>query len=448
MNLFRRPLIARHLLHAHRFSLGINYRKTLSRTFCCSTATMAPKRKSSSSSGSGDATKTTKREEADSISSSTRKYHPNAKQTAESGIVLRQFYPPEMSNERCRAYAESELERPIETLEKSLADQSAKQKDIKAGDAVVYWFKSDLRLFDNRALANASRKAQESKVPLICLYMFSPEDFTAHLISPPRIDFILRNLKKLQGDLDGLDIPLYMETQEHRRDIPGRIIELCKGWGANHLYANFEYDVDELRRDAKIVEEGGYHGIDVSLWHDVCTIAPGILHTKQGKQYSKFNPWFKAWTTYIQEHPEVIELSEKPGKNEGEARGKKFKDLFDCPLPQAPKNKPLDAAKAKGFAQVFPEGEDHALRRLNAFLHSDNFRKYHDTRHMVAMNTTSKLSPYFSAGVLSSRTAVKTVMDICQEPLRDDTEGYMSWVSEVSWREFYKHVLVHWPFMG
>ena len=46
--------------------------------------------------------------------------HPNAKQTEAFGIVLRQFYPPEMSNERCQAYIDGELERPIETLQKCL----------------------------------------------------------------------------------------------------------------------------------------------------------------------------------------------------------------------------------------------------------------------------------------------------------------------------------------
>lgn len=85
------------------------------------------------------------------------------------------------------------------------------------------------------------------------MYINSPQDLTAHLISPARVDFTLRNLKVLQQKLDNLDIPLYMETQEQRRNVPGRIAELCERWGASHLFANIEYEVDELRRKAKLV---------------------------------------------------------------------------------------------------------------------------------------------------------------------------------------------------
>jgi hypothetical protein len=48
---------------------------------------------------------------------------------------------------------------------------------------VVHWFRSDLRLEDNRALHAASRKAIENGTSLIALYVVSPqviprEDFT------------------------------------------------------------------------------------------------------------------------------------------------------------------------------------------------------------------------------------------------------------------------------
>jgi deoxyribodipyrimidine photo-lyase len=36
------------------------------------------------------------------------------------GIVQREFYPPEMTNERAKKYIAGEIERPIETLEKAI----------------------------------------------------------------------------------------------------------------------------------------------------------------------------------------------------------------------------------------------------------------------------------------------------------------------------------------
>jgi deoxyribodipyrimidine photo-lyase len=49
------------------------------------------------------------------------------------------------------------------------------------------------------------------------LYILSSQDLTDRLLSPARVDLILRTLHQLKGDLSELDIPLYMETQGIRR---------------------------------------------------------------------------------------------------------------------------------------------------------------------------------------------------------------------------------------
>ncbi len=54
-------------------------------------------------------------------------------------------------------------------------------------------------------------------------YIISPQDFEAHLRSPARVDFMLRTLNILKDDLAKLDIPLWVETVEKRKQIPGRV---------------------------------------------------------------------------------------------------------------------------------------------------------------------------------------------------------------------------------
>ena len=66
----------------------------------------------------------------------------------------------------------------------------------------MHWFKWDLRTGDNKALHLASQKAQEKRVPLIGLYIVSPQDFEAHLTAPVRVDFALRTLEVLKADLE------------------------------------------------------------------------------------------------------------------------------------------------------------------------------------------------------------------------------------------------------
>lgn len=371
--------------------------------------------------------------------------HPNAKQTEAFGIVLRQFYPPEMSNERCQAYIDGELERPIETLQNACQETADKRRSIQPGSAVVHWFKSDLRLHDNRALHAAYQTAKSHGIPLIGLYIASPEDWSAHLTSPPRVDFTLRILKRLQQDLGELDIPLYMETQGKRKAIPKRIVELCQNWGAKHLYANIEYEVDELRREAKLVRLCAENDVNFAPTHDTCVVTPGALASQQGKQYAVYTPWYRSWLAFLKENPDYLEVSEEPGSNPGNAR-KDFKDLFDCEVPATPENKELSDAEKKRFEELYPAGEHEALRRLDKFL-EEKGEKYEEMRSFVAGEHTSVLSPYFASGALSARTAVVTAKRANKNHLDRYDPGYMTWISEVAWRDFYKHVLAHWPFI-
>ncbi|KAL6237135.1 hypothetical protein BDW75DRAFT_204760 [Aspergillus navahoensis] len=374
------------------------------------------------------------------------RYHPNAQQTADFGIVLRDFYPPEMSNARCEAYSRGTLERPIEMWQKAYIETSAQRNAISANAAVVHWFKSDLRLHDNRALQMAYKVAREHRIPLIGLYILSPEDLTAHLSSPARVDLTLRTLEQLKQDLGELDVPLYMETQAHRKEIPQRIIRLCQEWGVNHLFANLEYEVDELRREGKLIRLCAKNGIRFETAHDTCVVPPGLLSSQQGKQYAVYSPWFRSWLAFLNENPEYLEISEDPTSNPGDAR-RYFKDLFECPVPGAPENKRFDdAEKADRIRRAFPAGEHVGLRRLEAFL-KEKATAYDDERNVLSGETTSILSPYFACGSLSARTAVAKAREANGGKISRGEAGYISWISEVAWRDFYKHVLVHWPFI-
>ncbi|EFR02321.1 deoxyribodipyrimidine photo-lyase [Nannizzia gypsea CBS 118893] len=377
--------------------------------------------------------------------SDLRQPHPNAQQTEDFGIILRDFYPPEISNARCHAYNEGILERPIEALQRAYRETAQQCKDIQPGRAVVHWFKQDLRLQDNRSLHRAYSLARSHNIPLICLYIFSPEDLTAHLCSRPRVDLMLRTLATLKSELAKKDIPLYMESQEKRKEIPSRIVELCKKWGAKHIFANLEYEVDELRREARLVRLCAEQAIKFATEDDTCVVDPGALATQQGKQYAVYTPWYRSWVAYLKQHPENLDLVDAPGANAGDAR-KDFKDLFDSDVPKAPDQMKLSETEQQRFRDMYPEGEHEAMQRLRKFL-SEKGRQYHDKRDFMSSQSTSVLSPYFSCGALSARTAVRIAKDTNSNELAGKNAGYTTWISEVAWRDFYKHVLVHWPFI-
>lgn len=362
------------------------------------------------------------------------------------GIVDRRFYPPEMSNVRCRQYTSGALPRPLAVLDAALAETKAAREAIPVKDAVVHWYKCDLRTQDNKALHLASEKAKSKNVPLICIYIVSPQDFEAHMTAPVRVDFILRTLQVLKSDLAALDIPLYVETVEKRATIPGRIFELCEKWGASDLYANIEYEVDELRREARMVRAGLEKGICVTAVPDTCVVAPGELASQQGKQYAVYSPWFRAWISYLRAHPKQLDLYPPPAKNPPTARSI-FTDLFESPIPDAPENKKLTEEEHTRFKSMWPPGEAEAHLRLSKFL-KERVSKYQEARNIPAAGATAVLSVHFAAGTLSARTAIAHARDVnTAKALDGGNPGVACWISEVAWRDFYKHVLANWPFV-
>ncbi|MCJ1476259.1 hypothetical protein MMC13_004925 [Lambiella insularis] len=366
--------------------------------------------------------------------------------TEKYGIVDRRYYPPEMANSRCKQYNEGVLPRPVDLLDAALEETKSDREHLEVKDAVIHWFKCDLRIMDNKALHLASRKAKAHGVPLICIYLVSPQDFEAHLTSPARVDFILRTLEVLKSDLAKLDIPLYVETVEKRKAIPGRIFELCEKWGVSHMFANTEYEVDELRREAQMVRKGIEKGIAFDVVPDTCVVAPGELASGQGKQYAVYSPWFRAWTAYLNSHPDQLDLYEPPSKNPSNTRTS-FNDLFDRDIPTAPENKKLTDEEKKRFRSMWPPGEHEAHDRLNKFL-VERVKKYKEVRNFPAHGGTAMLSVHFASGTLSARTAVASARNAnSTKNIDGGNPNITNWISEVAWRDFYKHVLANWPFI-
>ena len=362
------------------------------------------------------------------------------------GIVQREFYPPEMSSERCEMYIADEIPRPIEVLESTIEETATARSKVKVGDAVVHWYKRDLRLLDNRGLHLASELAKKHKVPLICMFLISPQDYKAHLTSAARVDFELRTLEVMRKDLAELDIPLYVETVEERKKVPDHIVKLCKGWGAKHIFCNIEYEVDELRRETLLTKKCLDNDISFTAVHDDVVVPPGRLETGSGKQYAVYSPWYRQWVAHIHQNPELLDAYEKPDKNPGSAR-QKFKKIFDIEIPDAPDSKSLTAEEKKRFVHLWPAGEHEAYERLDKFL-SQKIGRYKDTRNLPAANSTAVVSVHHSAGTLAARTSVRAARDAnSTKKLDGGNVGISSWISEVAWRDFYKHVLAHWPYV-
>jgi deoxyribodipyrimidine photo-lyase len=289
-------------------------------------------------------------------------------------------------------------------------------------------------------------KAKELEVPLIAVFIVSPEDYRAHLTSAVRVDFELRTLGFLRGELGERDIPLVVESVEKRGDVGAVLLGLCREWGAKHLFCNLEYEVDELRRETRIVRKGVEEGVAVEVLHDDVVVPPGECKSGAGKQYSVYSPWYRNWVKYLHDHPHLLKDSPPPEPNPPIARTT-FASLFHTPIPSAPPNKSLTEEERERYAHLWPAGEHAAHQRLSLFL-SEKIQSYKSTRNFPAQNSTSLLSVHFSTGTLAARTAIRSARDYnTSNSLDKGNEGITTWISELAWRDFYKHVLCHWPYV-
>jgi deoxyribodipyrimidine photo-lyase len=372
--------------------------------------------------------------------------HPFHRESEEHGIVQRQFYPAEMSNARARAYNDGTLQKPMDGLLSAIADTADPRRGVEVGRAVVHWFKWDLRVGDNTALKLASLKAAEKGVPVLGMFVISPQDYQAHLTAPVRVDFMLRTLRVLKEELSKLDIPLWVEVVEKRKEVPERLIELLERWGAKHLWTNVEYEVDELRREAKMVRLCAGRGVAMEVVHDTCVVPPGQLKSGSGNQYAVYSPWFRAWVAHVHDNLELLEVLEPPSRNPQGTRDA-FGNLFDCQIPDSVEGKSLSSEEQRRFRALYPAGEHEAMKRLEMFC-EEKVGSYREKRNLPATPGTSNLSVHFAAGTLSARTAVRYARDRNNtKKLNAGNEGIQTWISEIAWRDFYKHVLVNWPYV-
>ncbi|KAK6008518.1 hypothetical protein QM012_000421 [Aureobasidium pullulans] len=332
---------------------------------------------------------------------------------------------------------------PFESLKKALSEQ----KTDHSVRNVLHWFRSkDVRADDNRALNAASQKAKEGDGALITMYLYSPKDLEWHGTSPARSDFLLESLSLLQKQLREKNIPMAIVTAEERADKTDKVIEFIKDNDISHVYGNFEYEIDEIHRDIKVAHHiQEEKDVSIELLHDQTVLEPGLLVTGSGTPMKVFTPYHKAWLSETKENPEHLDLVGPPEANDKSAN-EKLKKLFDSKMPSLSENKDfISDEERQRIRELWPAGHEAGIKRLQYFL-KEKVSDYASHRSEPARDPSSRLSAYFSAGVISVREALAAAKKQNNNKHFDAGDsGIASWVREIVFREFYRQVLVNIP---
>lgn len=340
---------------------------------------------------------------------------------------------------------EIDADTPLSQLYGMLDEQQTDQPPRN----VLHWFRSkDLRVEDNRGLHAASQKAQEGKGHLIAMYLFTPADMEWHGTSPARVDFVLQTLAGIKAQLAERNIPLAIVTAEERGDKVDKVLEFIKDNGVSHVFANYEYEVDELRRDLALAKRlAKEEGMTLQLCHDQTVIEPGTLTTGAGGPHKVFTPYHKAWLAEVASDPSLLDTVAPPSKNDASAK-EDLKALFNQKIPSQPATKIFEStADRDRLRKLWPAGHDAGIQRLSKFL-SSHVKTYHQTRSNPAKDSSSRLSAYFSSGAISVREALSAARKANSNKNFDASAGeagVAAWVREVVFREFYRHILAVVP---
>ncbi|WJN58648.1 deoxyribodipyrimidine photo-lyase [Pseudomonas sp. SO81] len=291
----------------------------------------------------------------------------------------------------------------------------------------LIWLRSDLRVADNTALAAAMAAG-----PTLAVYLISPEQWREHDDAPCKVDFWLRNLAELQPRLAELNVPLLVRVAAHWRDAPAVLAELCREHAISGVWVNEEYGIHEQDRDQAVERELSRHGVAFHPLLDQLFFRPGSVLAKSGGYFQVFSQFRKV--CYQRLHSALPALVPRP------ARQQPLEIASDA-IPGAIAG---FATPDASLREYWPAGEEAARERLALFA-DELLSWYQQRRDIPAVDGTSQLSPYLACGAISPRQCLHAALRRNQGEFETGNPGAVTWINELLWREFYKHILVGYP---
>ncbi|MDH3470183.1 MAG: DNA photolyase family protein [Acidimicrobiia bacterium] len=258
----------------------------------------------------------------------------------------------------------------------------------------LIWFRRDLRLGDNPAWAAATSAHDE----VVALFVLDPRLWDS--AGPHRGPQMAAHLRALDAQLQEVGGRLAV----HHGNPVEVVVAAARGMDA--VYWNDDYTPYAQQRDDAVAKAVN---IAVHRLHGSVVHRPGTILTGQDRPYLVFTPFWKRWRTTdwsVEPEPGVARIAAETGDG----------------IPDAP-------------APLMAGGEERARSRLATFL--ERVDHYAEERDRPDLDTTSHLSADLKYGTLSPRRVIVET--------GEDTDGRAGLVRQICWRDFYAHVLYHFP---
>jgi deoxyribodipyrimidine photo-lyase len=291
----------------------------------------------------------------------------------------------------------------------------------------IVWFRRDLRLDDNPALAAAA--AGGAVVPL---YIHAPDEAAPWAPGGASRWWLHGSLTSLAAALAKAGADLVVRRGPSLETLR----TVARATGATRVVWNRLREPALVARDTVIKKELAAVGLEVESFNGSLLHEPAHVATKEGRPYQVFTPFWRALLS--RDEPDVPRAA--PRKLTPAAKGA---GLASVPIESLGLLPRIDWAGT--MRTTWAPGEAAARKRLDRFL-DRGLAGYGTERDRPDHDGTSALSPHLHFGEISPRRIWHAVRDaVGGKPAAKITGSPEVYLRELGWREFASHLLHHFP---
>ncbi len=270
----------------------------------------------------------------------------------------------------------------------------------------VFWFRRDLRLFDNTALF----KALTSGFNVLPIFIFDKKILQNLNPDDKRVSFIYQAIQHLNKLL----LPYKTSIQVFHGN-PVEVFEhILSTYSVNRVCANHDYEPYAIDRDLMIKKMLAEKGVLFQTFKDQVLFEKNEISKHSGDPYTIYTPYSHRW---------LEKLNQEPGHL---YNWKSENYLFN--FIQTEEKKTISLADI-GFTEIKDVFSPYHIN-VQALVNYDK------TRDFPALNATSKVSVHLRFGTVSIRHLVSKAIEI-----------NATWLGELIWREFFMQILWHFPYV-
>lgn len=272
---------------------------------------------------------------------------------------------------------------------------------MKKDSICIFWFRRDLRIFDNAGLYHALK----SGLPVLSLFIFDSNILDELKPNDVRVQFIHQEVMRIKHNLESE----YSSTLLVKHGAPSDIFkEIIDQYDVKAVFTNRDYEPYAQKRDKEIFALLGDREIDFKGYKDQVIFDKSEVVKDDGEPYTVYTPYSKKYKQKLND----FYLKSYPNQ-------KYFTNFF--------KTDPLPAIELKemGFEPVeftYPKRE----------VRDETIENYSKTRDIPSIKGTSRISLHLRFGTVSIRELARQA-------------GSGKYFDELIWRDFYQMILYHFP---